>query len=163
MTAWGIVGAGSLDLGNWLTPLWLLGVGSLAGLGLLLLLWGLAFVASRLTPQWMPDSPRQAAAGNWFVGVVRLPLVLASRRTVSEVPQAVREGALWPILIIAIVLAAFGIVGALFVRQPLTLLRSMGRLPTAGTATVEGTVPVSLAENRDDEFSEPIAHEFPIS
>jgi len=163
MTAWGIVGAGALDLGSWLTPLWLVGVGLLAGMALLLLLWGLAFVVSRLTPQLMPDSPSAASAGSWFAGVVRLPLVLISRRTVSEVPQAVREGALWPILIVAIVLAAFGIVGALFVREPVTLLRSMGRLPAVGTATVEGAVPVSLAENRDDEFSEPIAHEFPIS
>lgn len=163
MTAWGIVGAGGLELGNWLTPVWLLGVGMLAGVALLVLLWGLALVASRLTPRRMPDSPPAASAGSWFAGLLRLPFVLISRRTVSEVPQAVREGALWPILIVATVLAAFGVVGALFVREPLTLLRSMARLPAMGTVTVQGTIPVSLPENREDEFSEPVAHEFPIS
>lgn len=162
MTAWGILGAGSIDLATWLTPLWLLGVGTLAGVVLLLLLWGLTFVVSRLTPQRASDSPRPSAGG-WIRGLVRLPAVLVSRRTVNEIPQAVREGALWPVMIIAIILAAFGIVGVLFVREPAVLLRSMGRLAAVGTATVEATVPVSLSENRDDEFSEPVGHEVAVS
>ncbi len=163
MTAWGIVGAVSPTLTNWLTPLWLLGVGVLVGLALLLLLWGLAFVASRLTPRLAPDSPRSVSARGGFGQIVKLPLVLISRRTVSEIPQAVREGPLWPLLIVAIVLAAFGISGALFVREPLPLLRSMARLPAMGTTTVEGPIPVSLPENRNDKFSEPVAHEFAVS
>ena len=50
MTAWGILGAVSPNLSNWLTPLWLLGVGALCGLVLVLVLWLFAFLASRLAP-----------------------------------------------------------------------------------------------------------------
>ena len=160
MTAWGIVGAVSVKLANWLTPLWLLGVGTLAGIALLLLLWGLAFVVSRLTPRMTSDSPPGGSAGGWMSNVVRLPAVLISRRTVNEIPQAVREGALWPVMIIAFVLAAFGIVGVLFVQEPAALLRSMGRLPAVGTTTLEATVP--QPEDREDEFSEPVAHEVAV-
>jgi len=39
----------------------------------------------------------------------------------------------------------------------------MARLPAMGTTTVEGPIPVSLPENRNDEFSEPVAHEFAVS
>ncbi len=163
MTAWGIVGAVSPILTNWLTPLWLLGVGTLVGLALLLLLWGLAFGISRLMPGTTADSSRRGSTGGWFGQLVNLPLVLISRRTVSEIPQAVREGPLWPVLIVTVFLAAFGILGALFVREPLPLLRSMARLPAMGTTTIEGTIPVSLPENRDDEFAEPAAHEFAVS
>ncbi len=163
MTAWGIVGAVSPKLTNWLTPVWLLGVGMLAGLALLLLLWGLAFLISRLTPRATADSRRLGSAGGWLAQVARLPLVLISRRTASEVPQAVREGALWPMLIVALILGAFGIVGAIFVREPVALLRSLERLPAMGTRTVEAPVPVSLPENRDDEFADPVAHEVAVS
>ncbi len=161
MTAWGIVGAVSVTLANWLTPLWLLGVGTLAGISLLLLLWGLAFVVSRLTPRMTSDAPPRVSAGGWMRNVVRLPAVLISRRTVNEIPQAVREGALWPVMIIAFVLAAFGIVGVLFVQEPAALLRSMGRLSAVGTTTLEATIPQPA--DRDDEFSEPVAHEVPVS
>jgi len=163
MTASGIVGAVSPNLANWLTPLWILGVGALVGLALLLLLWGLAFGISRFMPGTMAESSRRGSAGGWFGRIVNLPLVLISRRTVSEIPQAVREGPLWPVLIVTVFLAAFGILGALFVREPVPLLRSMARLPAMGTTTIEGTIPVSLPENRDDEFAEPAAHEFAVS
>ena len=69
MTAWGIVGAVSPTLTNWLTPLWLVGVGMLVGLALLLLLWGLALLASRFTRDEASDSPRPV--GGRLVGADR--------------------------------------------------------------------------------------------
>jgi len=163
MTAWGILGAVSPNLSNWLTPLWLLGIGALCGLALLLILWLLAFLASRLTPLDDSAAGASSAGESWLHRLVRIPLILLSRRTVREVPGAVREGGLWPVLMAVIGLSVFGVVGVLFVQEPLPLLRSLGRLPEFGTKTVEATVPVSERQDANDELSEPVAHEVAVS
>ncbi|MCU0978140.1 MAG: ABC transporter permease [Pirellulaceae bacterium] len=163
MTAWGILGAVSPNLSNWLTPLWLLGVGAACGLALLLVLWLIAFLASRLTPVDDFDAGASSAGENWLHRLVRIPLILLSRRTVREVPGAVREGGLWPVLMAVIGLSVFGVVGVLFVQEPLPLLRALGRLPEFGTKTVEATVPVSERQDANDELAEPVAHEVAVS
>ncbi|MCU0871978.1 MAG: ABC transporter permease [Pirellulaceae bacterium] len=163
MTAWGILGAVSPNLSNWLTPLWLLGVGAACGLALLLVLWLIAFLASRLTPVDDFDAGASSAGENWLHRLVRIPLILLSRRTVREVPGAVREGGLWPVLMAVIGLSVFGVVGVLFVQEPLPLLRALGRLPEFGTKTVEATVPVSERQDANDELSDPVAHEVAVS
>jgi ABC-type transport system involved in multi-copper enzyme maturation permease subunit len=163
MTAWGILGAVSPNLSNWLTPLWLLGIGALCGLAILLVLWLLAFLASRLTP--LDDSAAGASSADetWLHRLVRIPLILLSRRTVREIPGAVREGGLWPVLMAAIGLSVFGVVGVLFVQEPLPLLRALGRLPEFGTKTLEASVPVSERQDANDELSDPVAHEVAVS
>jgi ABC-type transport system involved in multi-copper enzyme maturation permease subunit len=163
MTAWGILGAVSPNLSNWLTPLWLLGVGAACGLALLLVLWLIAFLASRLTPVDDFDAGASSAGENWLHRLVRIPLILLSRRTVREVPGAVREGGLWPVLMAVIGLSVFGVVGVLFVQEPLPLLRALGRLPEFGTKTVEATVPVSERQDANDELADPVAHEVAVS
>jgi len=161
MTVWGILGAVSPNLSNWLTPLWLLGAGASLGLIALLVLWLLALLVSRLTPAGEVGS---SAAGESISGrILRLPGILFSRRTVDEVPGAVREGGLWPVLIVVVSLAVFSVVGVLFVQEPLALLRAMQRLPAVGTETIEATVPVSELENPNDEFSDPVAHQVAVS
>jgi ABC-type transport system involved in multi-copper enzyme maturation permease subunit len=162
MTVWGILGAVSPNLSNWLTPLWLLGAGASLGLVALLVLWLLALLVSRLISGG--ETGTSSAAGeSILVRILRLPGILFSRRTVDEVPGAVREGGLWPVLIVAVSLAVFSVVGVLFVQEPLALLRAMQRLPAVGTETIEATVPVSGLENPNDEFSDPIAHEVAVS
>lgn len=163
MTAWGILSAVSPALSNWLTPLWLLGVGALCGLALVLVLWLLAFLASRLTPDDNRDAQSSSAGESWLHRLIRMPLILLSRRTVREVPEAVREGGLWPVLIAVVGLSVFGVVGTLFVQEPLTLLRALGRLPEFGTTTVVASVPVSERDDRKDEFADPVAHEVAVS
>jgi ABC-type transport system involved in multi-copper enzyme maturation permease subunit len=163
MTAWGILGAVSPNLSNWLTPLWLLGIGALCGLALLLVLWLVAFLASRLTPPDDSAAGASSAGESWLHRLVRIPLILLSRRTVREVPGAVREGGLWPVLMAVIGLSVFGVVGALFVQEPLPLLRALGQLPEFGTKTVEVSVPVSEREDANDELSDPVAHEVAVS
>lgn len=162
MTAWGILGAVSPNLSNWLTPLWLLGVGALLGLAALLVLWFFALLVSRVIPS-IEGSGGSEAGENVLLRTLRLPLILLSRRTVREVPGAVREGGLWPVLIVTVSMAVFSVVGVLFVQEPAALLGSLERLPLLGSATVEATVPVSELENPDDEFSEPVAHEVGVA
>lgn len=157
MTAWGILGAVSPNLSNWLTPLWLLGVGASLGLVALLVLWLVALLVSRVTPS--SEGEGATAGENILVRILRLPMILLSRRTIREVPGAIREGGLWPVLIVVVSLAVFSVVGVLFVQEPMALLRAMERLPNVGTVMLEATVPVSGLEDPNDEFSNPVAHE----
>jgi ABC-type transport system involved in multi-copper enzyme maturation permease subunit len=152
----------------WLTPVWLLGVGAIVGLALLLLLWGLALVISRLPVigdsanaiQEARAEESRAVLTQW---ILRPLLVLFSRRTVTEIPGAVREGALWPVFLTTVSLAAFGIFGAIFVDEPLQLLSSLTRLPSVGTAKLEFEIPVSELEDPDDSFSDLRAYQIPVS
>ena len=82
---------------NWLTPVWLLGIGALAGLLVLAVLWLLVAALSRLpgVASWAEDA--EWARASW-TGRILVPILsLISPRTVAEVPLAVREGPLWPI------------------------------------------------------------------
>lgn len=59
-------------------------------------------------------------------------VVLVNRRTVVEVPEAVHEGALFPIFVVCLCLSAVGLLGFVLVRQPGTMLASLARLPHTG-------------------------------
>ncbi len=159
MTAWGIPAAISPNLSNWLTPLWLLSVGVLLGLVLLAALWLLVFIVSRAIPTGKAGDKASTAGENPLIRLAHLPGIIFSRRTASEIPAAVREGGLWPALMAMVGLAVFSVIGFPFVQQPRELLRSLERLPAAGTTTVENTIPISGPEVPNDEFSEPVAHE----
>jgi ABC-type transport system involved in multi-copper enzyme maturation permease subunit len=157
----------------WLTPIWILGLGALAGLIGLLVVWGIAAFLSGIPFLGTLADHRElrnkvavilgvvivgislpyslwAAAGSISVlfaaliltaiAAVILPssiIAFVSRRTVLEVPMTVREGPLWPILIVTLNFAVFGIVGALAVnpRDRMDILQSLPRLPYAGTTT----------------------------
>jgi hypothetical protein len=157
-----VLGAVALWLTNWLTPIWLLGVGALAGLLLLGGLWLLALLVSQVPPFRDLGDPSQLHAPGVLTLLAR-PLVLFSRRSVGEVPAAVREGVLWPLFVIVVSLGVFGVVGAFFVSQPLDILRSLTRLPTAGTRHIVARVAVSEPEDPNDEFSELTTQEVPVS
>jgi ABC-type transport system involved in multi-copper enzyme maturation permease subunit len=94
---------------NWLTPLWLVGVGAILGLLLLAVLWGIAWAITRMAP-----------AGSRV------------RREVDEIPMALRHEVLLPLSIVVLVFAFFGLFGALFAHSPLALLSSLARITSVG-------------------------------
>ncbi|MCY2995849.1 MAG: ABC transporter permease [Planctomycetota bacterium] len=168
MSMLAIVGAVAPWINNWLTPIWLLGVGALAGLLLLFLLWLLLAILSRIPGLGYLADPRSAPGQRGetpegFRRFVRPICRLVSRRTVAEVPLAVREGVLRPLFVITVSLASFGILGTLLIREPLDLLASLTRLPYMGSRTETFEVSVSGLEDAKAEFSDPVAHELPVS
>lgn len=128
---------------NTLTPIWLLGVGAAAGLFLLLAIWLVLTILS-----FVPGLNN---------------LRFCSRRTVSEIPLAVREGALWGVFLITCGMAVFGVAGSLLIRDRDEILKSLPRLLTAGNVVVETTVALSPKVDPGDEFSELVTHEVPVT
>jgi len=199
MPAYLLLGAMPTWASNWLTPLWLLSLGVLLGLVLLLLLWGVCFILSRIPGLGtLAENPslrnkaipmltivsflalmgltlpqvaaREDLANGDLATVVTLLLVpvalflgfslvwFTSRRTVAEVPDAVREGPLWPIFVLSCSLAAFAFVGYFVALQPREILQSLLRLQHAGTKTLEFTIPATSAEVLQDEGIDPPQH-----
>ena len=123
-----------------LTPLWLLGIGFLAGMALVAILWGALWVVSRL------------------VGQARL------RRAADEFWISIREGVLFYVLIVACVFGAIGVLGSFALRplhQSVEILSSLPRLrdigPLESTITIPGVPPAG-----DNEVAIPPDHELPI-
>jgi len=128
-------------VGNWVTPIWLLGVGSAAGLVGLILLWGIV---------------RALAA------VPAVPL--GFRRMAIEIPLTVREGFLFPVFWMVTGAAFFGLFGGLFAHRPTELLAALGRLRAAGDVAVPIDVPVTPRDAEGDvDFSKetPVAIHIP--
>lgn len=191
-----LLGAVPTWVSNWLTPLWLLGLGTLIGLAVLLLLWAVALLLSRIpaigslaedpkrrntitpilsvasffgllaivlpqlaNPDGTYDSDTLVVASLVmipFAILIGVGLVwLTSKRTVTEVPQAVREGALWPLFLIAVGFATFSFVGGAIATNPEEILRSVARVPFAGTTVVTPSIPGTPLEVLDDEGRDP--------
>jgi ABC-type transport system involved in multi-copper enzyme maturation permease subunit len=91
-------------VGNWLTPLWLVGFGALLGLAVLALLALVALSLRRVK------------------GFGRL----------AEISLTLREGPLLPILAVTGTAAVFGIVAVGIVRSPLDMMESLARVPQLG-------------------------------
>jgi ABC-type transport system involved in multi-copper enzyme maturation permease subunit len=198
---------------NWLTPIWILGIGAISGLVLCLAIWLVAAVLSRISllgslaenakprrvtvailtivllAAWFllggnPWSAPAAAAvpaanpaaaapqqpapnqfnrildGVWatagmafvcFLGALAA-VYLVSRRTIDETGIALREGVLWPLLITALSMAAFGVFGLTIVRKPSELLSSLTRWPTiVSGGTVTQNFDIAAPPNNFDE------------
>jgi ABC-type transport system involved in multi-copper enzyme maturation permease subunit len=112
---------------NWLTPVWLLGVGALFGLIALLVLWAVVWCISRLTP-----------AQSRF------------RREVDEIPIALRYEVLFPISIVVLVFAFFGIFGVLFAHTPVAILGSLLRITAVGESDLRFDVPPTPRDEDGD-------------
>jgi ABC-type transport system involved in multi-copper enzyme maturation permease subunit len=83
---------------------------------------------------------------------------LTSRRSVDEMSDAVREGPLGPILAFTLGLAAFGVVGFFLATTPMEILRSLSRLPSAGTRELSFTIPAASTADLDDPSKDPPQH-----
>jgi ABC-type transport system involved in multi-copper enzyme maturation permease subunit len=57
-------------------------------------------------------------------------VMLSGHRAISETHIAIREGVLWPLFIIAVVMAGCALFGMFIVRKPVELLDSLWRWPT---------------------------------
>lgn len=75
------------------------------------------------------------------IGLAYTLVSLSSRRAVAEIPGAVREGALWPILIELLVLCAFAVAGVVVAAEPAEIMRSLARTPNVGSKTQTFTIP----------------------
>ncbi|MDX1946288.1 MAG: hypothetical protein SFU86_12885 [Pirellulaceae bacterium] len=221
----------SEGLTNWLTAVWILALGGLAGLVLTAGLWGIARLISLLPgigtlydhPQakriaigvltaaffvglllWLPqlrggavehgaqpaaaaaneqadpaaDQPLDAApkarpislldrlwalggtlVASWLAAIAAVTVV--SRRALVETGIAIREGVLWPLLWICVVMSVFSVLGLFIVREPLDYLDSLARLPLlAREGMVTQTVVIPAPPN---EFDDPIETAVPVS
>lgn len=97
----------ALWVSNWLTPLWLIGVGALMGLVVLLLLWPIVWSLRKI-----PAFAR-----------------------LSEVPLTISEGPLQFIFAVVVALAVFGVLGLFIVRRPAEMIEALLRWPQLGTHT----------------------------
>jgi ABC-type transport system involved in multi-copper enzyme maturation permease subunit len=97
----------ALWVSNWLTPLWLIGVGALLGLVLVFILAGIVWLL-----RGVPAFSR-----------------------LGELRQTVTEGPLQPIFAITVAFALFGIVGTAVVRRPGEMVDSLLRWSSLGTST----------------------------
>lgn len=159
---------------TWLTSIWLIGLGVLAGLLILAALWGVAAGLSMIPfVGTLAEDRRRLLISGAVVGAVYFVLILflfvvpaflnetdaavqnllvrllvfaplsvllgictialVSRRTVTELPLAIREGPLLPLSIVALVFAVFGLLATFFIPQkPLDILSSLPRLTKTG-------------------------------
>src|SRR5687768_1906477 len=182
-------------VGDSLTPYWIFCLGVAAGLGVLLVLWGIAALISRIPavgtlaektgPRtiasflaalaifavcapffWTAMSTTDVAGaqaadrfesiglGYGLLVVASIlggfaVVMLVSRRAVDEVPLAVKEGVLWPVFVVCMGLAAFGVVGITTVKEPFAMLASFSRLPAMGVT--QRAYSISEATVGDDE------------
>jgi ABC-type transport system involved in multi-copper enzyme maturation permease subunit len=67
-------------------------------------------------------------------------VMLVWRRTVAEMPLALAEGVLWPLLVTSTFLAGFGFMGFFATENPLAILKTLGRVTAVGTETFEFTL-----------------------
>jgi ABC-type transport system involved in multi-copper enzyme maturation permease subunit len=106
------------------------------------------WVSTWLTPIWL-------LGVGALVGLVVLLIVWGLISVVSWnagklVPSVVWEGPLLPIFIVTLLLAGFGIVGTLAVRNPGSLIASLQRLPSTGTRVYTFNIePAKADESRD--------------
>lgn len=164
---------------TWLTSIWLIGLGVLAGVLILAALWGIATGLS-LIPMVgkLADDRRRLLISGAIVGAVYFLLILTlfivpsfldeadgpiqnllirllvfaplsvllgistvalvSRRTVIELPLAIREGPLLPLSIVVLIFAGFGLLATFFIPQkPFDILRSLPRLAATGETVQE--------------------------
>jgi ABC-type transport system involved in multi-copper enzyme maturation permease subunit len=123
-----------------LTPLWLLGMGMLAGMALIAVFWGLLLLLARLTG------------------------IGALQRVSREVWMSIREGVLYYVLIVAAVFAGIALLGTFALRpvdESIAILSSLPRLLTVGPSQHEIVIPGTPASD-ENEIVIPPVHELPI-
>ena len=124
------------------------------------------FFAGAMLSFWMLnsglDSGRDLVTQTWIAGVIcwlaaLSSVYLVSRRAVDEVLPTLREGVLFPILVVALCLGAVGLLGVMLVRAPGNMLGSLADLPRSGPQAARVfEIPKADAS---DELSEPEAVE----
>ena len=125
---------------NTLTPLWLVGLGALLGILLIAAFWGILW------------------------GLSLFPGLMGVRRAADEMWTTIREGVLFPVLIVASVFGAIGLLGTVALRpigDSIAILGSLPRLNQVGSETFEATIPG--APQSDDPEKVVVPPEHPMS
>jgi len=81
-------------------------------------------------------------------------VMLVWRRTVAEMPLALAEGVLWPVLVTSIFLAGFGFMGFFATENPLAILKTLGRVTAVGTETFEFTLDAGELDAENPELQQ---------
>lgn len=126
---------------NTLTPLWLVGIGALAGVVLVALFFVL------------------------LGGLSAIPGLSRLRRSVQESWSVVREGVLLYVLVVLLVYGGIGLLGTFILRpvgESMSILASLPRLTQVGTEEHTATVPKGPAAASPDDVVVREAHEVPV-
>ena len=102
----------------------------------------LSAVVTWVTPIWILGLG--ALVGTIVLLTLWGAMALVSRRGAVAIAQTVREGILWPLLIVILILATVGVVTSFTVNEPLGVISSVARLPHVGITRVEHTLPHCL-------------------
>ena len=81
-------------------------------------------------------------------------VMLVWRRTVAEMPLALAEGVLWPVLVTSTFLAGFGFMGFFATENPLAILKTLGRVTAVGTETFEFTLDAGELDAENPELQQ---------
>ena len=123
-------------------------------------------------PQLAEREAGNDAESTVMAGLLLLPAALicglglvwfTSRRTVAEVPQAIREGFLWPIFILTLAFSAFAFVGLAVTTQPKEIINSIVRLPYSGQHTESFPIPATTLAILEDESQDPPQHAISVN
>jgi len=136
-----LLGFLSVKAVNTFTPLWLVGVGALAGLILIAFLWGVLLL------------------------LARVPGLGLLERLSREFWLVIREGVLYYVLITALVFSGIGILGTFTLRpvgESMDILASLLRLNDVGQAVFEVTVPGTPAPANPDDVVVPDVFPMPV-
>ena len=85
-------------------------------------------------------------------------VMLVWRRTVAEMPLALVEGVLWPVLVAATFLAGFGFMGFVAAEKPLEILKTLTRISAVGTETFEFGLEAGEGEGDNPKLHERKVH-----
>ncbi len=122
---------------------------------------GVAAPAAANQPQPLDRIWALAGAGlaSWLLASAVVMLV--SQRALAESQIALREGVLWPLFIIASVMAAFSVFGLFIVRRPTEFLETLVRAPALASQGMRPKVH-NLAAPANP-LDEPVEREIPVN
>jgi ABC-type transport system involved in multi-copper enzyme maturation permease subunit len=94
------------------------------------------------------------------IGAAFALVSMSSRRAVAEIPGAVREGPLWPIFYMLLILAGFAVSGVVVVSQPAEIMQSLARAPFVGSTNLSFKIP---AANEVSDAADPPQNKIDVS
>jgi len=107
------------------------------------------------TPLWLVAVG--ITVGTLLLAVVGGLVGLASRRAGRELWLALQEGVLWPLMIVAVAVSCFTVVGLFVVDDPRMLVESLRRYPSAGEKPFHFEIAPSRQNSKD--LLEPPKHQ----
>ncbi len=136
-----VLGFLGVKVASTVTPVWLVGVGLLAGVVLIALFWGLLLILSRV------------------------PGLTFLARPACEFWSTIREGVLYYVLIAVVVFCAIAVLGTFMLRTPsdsLDILSSLPRLTQVGTREFSATIPGTPPAANPDDLVVPPEHDMEV-